>query len=285
MLKGKIVLVVEDNATVRRFIVSVLKNQLNCENVLQAASADEALKMLAAYKSRKMNLTIILSDWEMPGMSGDNFLLTIREDPDTRDVPFVMVTARNDRDSIVMAAQAGVSEYLIKPFSATTLIQKVHRALGMQERRAMARFKSNAGDAVELRFNASSVYSSSLVNISQTGLLVRAPIFKHGPVSVYDVIDITIKHGEQTVCVKGELVRLEADKDPALRNNFLLAAFQFHEVTDEAGDVIRGIVGQFALLGQHLADEVIHEPGQLPAAQSAAEPAPEPKKKRLDMDM
>jgi len=288
MLKGKSVLVVEDNATVRRFIVSVVKNQLNCDNVMQAASADEAMKTLAGSKHKKLNMSIILSDWEMPGMSGDDFLLAIRSDPETAEIPFLMVTARNDRDSIIMAAQAGVSEYLIKPFSATTLIQKIHRVMGMQERRAMARFKTMSEDTVEVKFNPNAAYTGALINLSQTGVLMRTPVFKHGPVAIYDIVELVIKTGEQAISVKGDGVWLVADMDPNLRPGFLRAAFPFHVVSNDSGALIKSTIERLALISTPEPETpssvpAIEENPLLKMARAAS--APEPKRKRLDMDM
>jgi two-component system chemotaxis response regulator CheY len=240
MLKNKTVLVVEDNATVRRFTASVLKNQLNCTNVIQSSSANEALETIKSLKLRRGALHLILSDWEMPGMSGDEFLLAVRENPETAETPFIMVTARNDRDSIIMAAQAGVSEYIIKPFTAAALLQKINRAFDLQERRAMARFKTATGDKAELIFSETAHYNAAVVNISQTGVLLRSPLFRHAPVCVHDIVKIALHLASGVdIQVNAEIVRMETDKDNLANKNLMLAGFQFQDIDEASAEKLR----------------------------------------------
>ncbi|MBF0292617.1 MAG: response regulator [Nitrospinae bacterium] len=294
MLKNKTVMVVEDNATIRRFTASVLKNQLNCTHVLQAASADEALEAIRAIKRRRGPIDLILSDWEMPGMTGDEFLLAVRENMETSDIPFIMVTARNDRDSIIMAAQAGVSEYIVKPFTAGALLQKITRAFQLQERRAMTRFKSIGGDKAEIIFNDTVRYSASVVNVSQTGVLLRSPLFRHAPVCVHDVVNLILKLGADTeISVSAELMRLETDKDNPDNKNLMLAGFQFHELDDKAADKLRVALTKLPELdskpagatnGPKVSAFSFEAKSTSPSASEKLAPPPE-KKKRLDMDM
>ncbi|MBI4667269.1 MAG: response regulator [Nitrospinae bacterium] len=277
MLKNKTVLVAEDNVTVRRFISSVLKNQLNCPSIVQVSSANEAIDIIKA-KSRRSPISLILSDWEMPGMTGDEFLLTIREDQDTADIPFIMVTARNDRDSIIMAAQAGVSEYLVKPFSAAVLIQKITRVMGLLERRAMNRFKSLSEDKVELIFNEQTRYNASLVNVSQTGLLAKTPLFHHGSVSIYDELELDIHASGVQIKARGEIVRMEADRDNPNDRNVMLIAFQFCELEEGEAKKLKTIISGLLNIDTPAA-------AVSPLLAKEEKPAEPPKKKRLDMDL
>lgn len=276
MLKNKTVLVVEDNATVRRFTASVLKNQLNCSSVIQASSANEALETIKSLKLRRGALHLILSDWEMPGMSGDEFLLAVRENPETADTPFIMVTARNDRDSIIMAAQAGVSEYIIKPFTAAALLQKITRAFDLQERRAMARFKTASGDKAEVIFTETNRYNAAVVNISQTGVLLRTPLFRHAPVCVHDMVKISLHLASGAeIQVLAELVRMETDKDNLANKNLMLAGFQFQDLDEASAEKLRTSINNLP--------EVPQKPITITPTEK---PLPvEKRPKRLDMDM
>lgn len=294
MLKNKTVMVVEDNATIRRFTASVLKNQLNCTHVLQAASADEALEAIRAIKRRRGPIDLILSDWEMPGMSGDEFLLAVRENMETSEIPFIMVTARNDRDSIIMAAQAGVSEYIVKPFTAGALLQKITRAFQLQERRAMTRFKSMGGDKAEVIFNDTVRYTASVVNVSQTGVLLRSPLFRHAPVCVHDIVTLALKLGTDTeITASAELMRLETDKDNPDNKTLMLAGFQFHELDEKAAEKLRAILAKLPELDSKPAvapssPKVVaysFETKPTPPSSLDKPAAPPEKKKRLDMDM
>jgi two-component system chemotaxis response regulator CheY len=279
---------VEDNATIRRYTASVLKNQLNCTNVLQAASADEALETINAIKRRRAPIHLILSDWEMPGMTGDEFLLAVRENLETKDIPFIMVTSRNDRDSIIMAAQAGVSEYIVKPFTASALLQKISRAFQLQERRAMTRFKSVGGDKAVVVFNGTVRYSGFVVNLSQTGVLLRVPLFRHAPVCVYDIVTLELKIGSDIeISATAELMRLQADKDNPDDKSLMLAGFQFHDLNEKEAEKLRVALSRLP--------ELDPKPKAPPGADKVtafsfaekptASPSPPEKKKRLDMDL
>ncbi|MBF0634864.1 MAG: response regulator [Nitrospinae bacterium] len=241
MLRNKTVLVVEDSALMRHFIVSMLRNQLNCQNILQAASGDEAMEMLKS-SHRKAMVDIILSDWEMPGMTGDEFLFAIREHEESKDIPFIMVTARNDRDSIIIAAQAGVSDYIVKPFSATALVQKIQKVLGASDRRAMARFRSATGDKVVVVFGKHTKYDATLISLSQTGIALRTPLFKHGVVCVYDTVDIELGVADEEIRLKAELIRTEADKYDQYAHSFMIAGFHIQEISDADANKLRKVL-------------------------------------------
>ena len=114
-----------DDAT---FIRDLLKKNLrdnfpNC----QVLDCDSAKKAQVVMKSNRVDL--ILCDWEMPEMTGEEFLRWIRADQQHASLPFIMVTSRGEKDFIIKAVEAGVSEYLGKPFKPETLVAKVTKAL------------------------------------------------------------------------------------------------------------------------------------------------------------
>ncbi len=116
---------VVDDAT---FIRDMIKKQLrDAYPGCQISDSPSALKAQTMLKTQKVDL--ILCDWEMPGMTGEEFLRWLREQPQHQDVPFIMVTSRGERDFIVKAVQAGVSDYLGKPFKPDMLIGKVDKQL------------------------------------------------------------------------------------------------------------------------------------------------------------
>ncbi|MET0377784.1 MAG: response regulator [Spongiibacteraceae bacterium] len=125
---------VVDDAT---FIRDLLKKQLRdgfpgC----QVTDVPSALKAQVALKTQRFDL--ILCDWEMPEMTGEEFLLWLRAHPQHSTLPLIMVTSRGERDFIVKAVQAGVSEYLGKPFKPETLFSKINKVLGRAGRTAEA---------------------------------------------------------------------------------------------------------------------------------------------------
>ena len=118
------VLVVDDFATMRRILKNILK-QIGLTNISEADDGKTALKAL---KGEKFDL--ILCDWNMPQMSGLELLTEMRSDGELRDLPFVMVTAEAQKDNILEAVKAGVSSYIVKPFTAETVSEKLNKIFG-----------------------------------------------------------------------------------------------------------------------------------------------------------
>lgn len=118
------ILVVDDATFIRDTIKRSLRRMIPEVEVFEAIDGRRAI---AAMKTNRMDL--ILSDWEMPEMSGDEFLAWVRSNPHHAETPFIMVTSRGDRNHVVQAVQAGVSDYLTKPFTAEELERKVAKQL------------------------------------------------------------------------------------------------------------------------------------------------------------
>ncbi len=123
-MKGIKFLVVDDATFIRDLLKRNLRDLFPGCEVLDAASARKAQSLL---KTNRVDL--ILCDWEMPEMTGEEFLKWIRTSDDYSDIPFIMVTSRGERDFIIKAVEAGVSDYLGKPFKPESLANKVIKAL------------------------------------------------------------------------------------------------------------------------------------------------------------
>jgi len=115
------VLVVDDFATMRRIIRNLLK-ELGFSNVDEAEDGVNALQKLKAEQ-----FDFVVSDWNMPNMSGLDLLKNIRADERLKGLPVLMVTAEAKKENIIAAAQAGASGYVVKPFTAATLDEKMKR--------------------------------------------------------------------------------------------------------------------------------------------------------------
>ena len=115
------VLIVDDFATMRRILKNILR-QIGFTNINEADNGKSALTLL---KKQKFNL--VLCDWNMPEMSGLELLSEIRSDSDLKDTPFIMVTAEAQKENIIEAVQAGVSNYVVKPFTAETISEKLEK--------------------------------------------------------------------------------------------------------------------------------------------------------------
>ena len=115
------VLVVDDFATMRRIVKGVLK-QLGFNDIIEAEDGDLALKEL-----KKEKVGLIVSDWNMPNMTGLDLLKAVRGDDKLKSIPFLMVTAEGQKENVVQAVQAGVSNYIVKPFTPETFNAKLEK--------------------------------------------------------------------------------------------------------------------------------------------------------------
>lgn len=113
------ILVVDDMVTMRRIVKNILK-QLGFGNVDEAENGQEALQKL-----RADTFGFVVSDWNMPIMTGIDMLRAIRADEKLKAIPVLMVTAEAQQTNLIEAVQAGVSNYIVKPFTAETLQEKI----------------------------------------------------------------------------------------------------------------------------------------------------------------
>ena len=119
MNKNMKILIVDDFSTMRRIIKNLLRD-LGFTNTQEADDGLTALPML-----QSGSFDFLITDWNMPGMQGIDLLKAVRADDKLKGLPVLMVTAESKRDQIVEAAQAGVNGYVVKPFTAGTLEEKI----------------------------------------------------------------------------------------------------------------------------------------------------------------
>ena len=120
----RFVLVVDDYGTMRRIMRNLL-GQIGFTHIEEAADGTGALELLS-----ERSFDLVISDWNMEPMSGLELLKAVREDVRFRHLPFIMITAANTADNVVAAKRAGVSNYVVKPFTADTLKRKNDAVLG-----------------------------------------------------------------------------------------------------------------------------------------------------------
>ncbi len=118
------ILIVDDYKTMLRIIENLLK-QIGFKNIFQATDGSMALKML-----REGSYGLVISDWNMLPMTGLQLLKEVRADAKLKPLPFIMITAESKTENVVAAKDAGVSGYIVKPFNAETLKQKLTAVIG-----------------------------------------------------------------------------------------------------------------------------------------------------------
>lgn len=115
------ILIVDDFSTMRRIIKNLLRD-LGFNNTAEADDGNTALPML-----QQSHYDLLITDWNMPGMQGIDLLKAVRADANLQHIPVLMVTAEQKKEQIVEAAKAGVNGYIVKPFTAATLKEKMDK--------------------------------------------------------------------------------------------------------------------------------------------------------------
>ena len=115
------VLVVDDFSTMRRIVKNILR-QLGFENIVEADDGETAMRKLESER-----IDFVVSDWNMPKMSGLELLKWVRSHDEFKDMPFLMVTAEAQKENVLEAVKAKVSNYIVKPFTAETLAEKIDK--------------------------------------------------------------------------------------------------------------------------------------------------------------
>lgn len=120
-------MVVDDQQSIRKLVRGILEQSSLASEVIECGSAAEALADLAM-----LPVDFVISDWNMPGLSGLDLLRRIRTDPEyrhVRELPVMLLTSQCSRQNVLDAAAAGVSDYVVKPFNAAQLIEKIQRVV------------------------------------------------------------------------------------------------------------------------------------------------------------
>lgn len=117
------ILIVDDFATMRKVIKNLLR-QIGYQDVVEAEDGVVALKEL-----RSQKIDFVISDWNMPNMTGIELLKAVRADSELSSLPFLMVTAESLKDNVLEAVKAGVSNYIVKPFTAEVLNEKIEKII------------------------------------------------------------------------------------------------------------------------------------------------------------
>jgi len=116
------ILTVDDSSTMRRIIKNTL-NRLGYTDVVEAEHGVDALAKMAGVE-------LVLTDWNMPEMDGLTFVKALRSNPQYKDIPIIMVTTEAAKKEILEAIKAGVTDYIVKPFTPDTLKEKIERVMG-----------------------------------------------------------------------------------------------------------------------------------------------------------
>lgn len=120
------ILVVDDMGTMRKIIKNML-TKMGCNNIHEADDGAPAWQMIQDAHEQNQPFQFIVSDWNMPKMTGLDLLKNLRDDERFKTLPFLMITAEAEQSNVVVAVKAGVSNFIVKPFSIITLKEKIDK--------------------------------------------------------------------------------------------------------------------------------------------------------------
>lgn len=160
-------LVADDSKTVRNLISHIIKSQFGAETVHTAKNGQEAFDIF-----RKEDIDIVISDWDMPVMSGEELLYKVRNESKNKDVSFLMVTSHGEKDFLVTAIQNGASQYIVKPFTPEEMEQKILLCWNSASKPKGRRYSDLPKHVFTAKFKTASV-TASLVDISHVGALLE----------------------------------------------------------------------------------------------------------------
>ena len=120
------ILIVDDMSTMRKIIKNML-TKMGCNDLTEAEDGAPAWEMIQKAHEEGQPFEFIVSDWNMPQMSGLDLLKNLRADERFKKLPFLMITAEAEQSNVVIAVKAGVSNFIVKPFAITTLKEKIDK--------------------------------------------------------------------------------------------------------------------------------------------------------------
>jgi len=235
-------LVVDDSAQIVNIVSKMLKERLKFGRVIGLTDGKEALQAL-----KEEHIDWVISDWEMPDVSGLELLKLVRGNPKTADIPFILMSSRADKESLVEAVSEGVSDYITKPFSPAKLDEKLRRFLHIKERRRDIRVSPTDSYNVELVATDGKKYNTELVNLSVSGCLIKSPVVREG-IYLYDKLPMLLKLYEANIKLTGEVVRLDSLRGAREKAaQFMTVGVKFEGYDDEARMVLNQFVNKYRL--------------------------------------
>ncbi len=237
MLENETALVVDLSAEVRDYVASILRHQFHCGRVLLAANRDDVLAILHSGTER---IDWLFFDWELPGLGPIDLLEETRRNPGSRDAVVIIMTRHREKSALHGILEAGASDYLIKPFTLSILLFKVRRLSLSQDRRTGERLRVHASQEVDLRFRHGTRILATLISVSPTGCLVRAPLFSNRVAQIYDSAQVRLQTEDGPVELQAELVRIEGDRGPQPSRSHILAAFRFKPLSSKNQKLLEG---------------------------------------------
>ena len=209
-MKNNNFLVVDDCRLVLSLVRNIITTRLGSDNIFTASNGKEALDLL-----EKNKIDVIISDWEMPKLSGEELLYQIRHNSRFKEIPFIMMTSLGGRDFVITAIQNGVSNYVVKPFTPEKLEKAVRKAWNGANKRDAQRYSGLPQHKLSAKLDGKN-FHAKLLNISSTGAQFSMKFSKE--VQLFSSCELDLKFEKASELgithlgpIKGRVVRIEAE--------------------------------------------------------------------------
>lgn len=226
-MKNVSFLIVDDSHTVRSVVKSAIYNQFGSHSIYTAGDGTKAKELLLSHK-----IDLIVSDWEMPKMSGQELLRFVRGNTKTKDIPFVMMTTRGGKESVLEAIQNGVSHYIVKPFTTEKLEDAVRRSWNSATKRRTSRIAGLPEHTLSANFNTV-INHGKISNISASGALMELDFNPSIELFSSCIINLSVKMSESESLeiqhVEARVIRLEAKNSSDVNDQVCYAAVIFNQ--------------------------------------------------------
>lgn len=223
-------LVVDDSAVIRKLVRKAILNRLGANTVLEAENGSEVFQLL-----EKVKVDFILSGWEMQGISGEELVTRLRKSEKWKNIPFIMMTAHDERDFFIAAFQHGVSEYLVKPFSIDELEDKIYKCWNAANKRKSRRYSYLPKHQVTVKLTEQEI-TAQIANISHSGLLLSLDynenlhLFENVTLSLE--LEANDEHEALSIApLEGKVVRLQMEGAMDQSSKSCLMAIVFSQST------------------------------------------------------
>lgn len=234
-------LIADASTQMQRILMQMLKQNLNFGHVVIADNGKQALKLFETE-----NIDWIFSEWDMPVMDGHQLLLAVRQHPRGKHVPFVLITGGTHKETLIMAMEAGITDFIAKPFSLDILTQKMRNIAASLERRTAERIRTQQQITAKIIFSCGATYDAILENISGIGCCLLHSEALHRGGTVCDEAQLVLNLGAETITVNSKAIRIDLDNDPNLPKPNVRIAFQFYPNNTEAAQkAIRVFIEQY----------------------------------------
>jgi CheY-like chemotaxis protein len=218
-------LIADDLAIIRKLVIQGLERNYDNIIVEEAKNGKEAQEMMT-----KNRYDLVICDWGMPVMTGEELLKWIRNHPDLNQTPFIMLTSKSEKEYVMRAIKAGVNSYLVKPFTIADLLQKISTTVDTFNRRQSERYEIEGH--ITMQFGADSI-TGNLIDISLGGLL---GFFKRGGMlpAILDKVSVNLELGQDInfTDMEGFIIRIQA-AEARIDSRYVKYAIKFMNVNAE----------------------------------------------------